>query len=104
MRHRQVGRPTVTRHKWLCDGWFYKQAGQACGPVPAGRLKVLLAVGLLRPRQAVWQRSGEGLFFVHAAAAASGAGRREAPPDAGRRTERGVTLIAPYGEEIEVGG
>jgi hypothetical protein len=30
--------------------------------------------------------------------------RRETPPDAGRRTENGVKLIAPYGEEIEVDG
>ena len=94
----------MTRHEWPCDGWFYKQAGQACGPVPAGRLKVLLAVGLLRPTQAVWHRGSRGVVFVHAATAASGARRREAPPDADRRTERGVTIFAPYGEEVEVGG
>jgi hypothetical protein len=94
----------MSRHQGPADGWFYKQAGQACGPVPAGRLKVFLAVGLLRPRQAVWQRGGDGLLFVHAAAAASGAGRREAPPDADRRTQPGVTIIASHGEEIEVGG
>jgi hypothetical protein len=94
----------MSRHEWPADGWFYRQAGRACGPVPAGRLKVLLAVGLLRPRQAVWQRGSDGLLFVHAAAAAAGAGRRKTPPDDGRRTEPGVTIIAPYGEEIEVGG
>jgi hypothetical protein len=94
----------MSRHEWPGDGWFYRQAGRACGPVPDGRLKVLLAVGLLRPRQAVWQRGSQGVLFVHAATAAAGAGRRETPPDADRRTEQGVTIIAPYGEEIEVGG
>jgi hypothetical protein len=30
--------------------------------------------------------------------------RRETFPDSDRRTQRGVKMIAPYGEEIEVDG
>jgi hypothetical protein len=94
----------MNRHEVPTDGWFYKQAGQACGPVPVGRLKVLLAVGLLQPGQAVWHKDSQGVLFVPAATAASTASRCEALPDADQRTERGVTIIAPYGEEIEVSG
>jgi hypothetical protein len=54
------------------EGWYYKQGGQAFGPVPTGRLKELLAAGRLQPRQAVWQRRSDGLRFVHAATAAFG--------------------------------
>jgi hypothetical protein len=94
----------MNRHEWPIDGWFYKQAGQACGPIPVGRLKVLLAVGLLQPSQAVWHKDSHGVLFVHAATAAATASRCEAIPAADRRTERGATIIAPYGEEIEVSG
>jgi hypothetical protein len=52
------------------EGWYYKQDGQAFGPIPTGQLKELLAAGRLQPRQAVWQRSSHGLHFVHAATAA----------------------------------
>ena len=75
----------MSRHEWPADGWFYRQAGRACGPVPAGRLKVLLAVGLLRPRQAVWQRSSDGLRFVHAATAACGTTHLSCPPSPSER-------------------
>jgi GYF domain 2 len=54
------------------EGWYYKQDGRAFGPVPSGHLKDLLAAGRLRPRQAVWRRSGHDLLFVHAAMAAFG--------------------------------
>jgi hypothetical protein len=54
------------------EGWYYKQDGQALGPIPTGHLKDLLAAGRLQPRQAVWQRSGHDLVFVHAATAAFG--------------------------------
>jgi len=53
-------------------GGFYKQAGETCGPVSAGRLKELLTVGLLQPRQAVSQKGSHSLLFVHAATATSG--------------------------------
>jgi hypothetical protein len=53
------------------EGWYYRQDGQALGPVPTGHLKELLAAGRLRPRQAVWRRNGHALLFVHAATAAS---------------------------------
>jgi hypothetical protein len=62
-------------------GWFYKQAGETLGPVSGQRLRELLGLGLLRPRQAVWAREGQDLLFVPAAAAASGtAGHGLAPP------------------------
>jgi hypothetical protein len=54
------------------EGWYYKQDGQAFGPIPTGQLKELLAAGRLQPRQAVWQRGTHGLLFVHAATAAFG--------------------------------
>jgi uncharacterized protein DUF4339 len=64
-----------------CEGWYYKQDGRTFGPVPTGRLKELLASGRLRPRQAVWQRSGHDLRFVPAATAASGTrGEGSHPP------------------------
>ena len=53
------------------EGWYYKQDGQAFGPIPTGHLKELLAAGRIQPRQAVWQRGNDGLRFVHAATAAS---------------------------------
>lgn len=55
------------------EGWYYRQDGRAFGPIPARQLKDLLAAGRLQPRQAVWQRSGHDLRFVHAATAAFGA-------------------------------
>jgi GYF domain 2 len=61
-------------------GWYYRQGGQAFGPVPTGRLKELLASGRLRPGQAVWQRSGHDLLFLHAATAAFGTTARSCPP------------------------
>jgi hypothetical protein len=54
------------------EGWYYRQDGQAIGPIPTGRLKDLLAAGGLQPRQAVWTKGSHGLLFVHAATAASG--------------------------------
>ena len=54
------------------EGWYYKQDGQAFGPIPTGRLKELLAAGRLQPRQAVWQRGSDGLLFVHATTAVLG--------------------------------
>ncbi len=73
MRQQRVGKPAMSRHEWPAEGWFYKQSGETCGPVSAGRLKELLGVGLLGPRQAVGQRSGHDMLFVAAATAASGA-------------------------------
>ncbi len=70
----------MSRHEGLSDGWFYRHSGEACGPVSAERLRELLGVGLLQPRQAVWQRGGDGLLFVHAATAASGAAGGGSPP------------------------
>jgi hypothetical protein len=52
MRQPQVGMPTRSRQEGPSGGWFCKQAGETCGPVSAGRLKELLTVGLLQPRQA----------------------------------------------------
>jgi hypothetical protein len=67
------------------EGWYYKQDGQAFGPVPTGRLKELLAAGRLRPCQAVWQRGGDGLRFVHAATAACGTTHPSCPPSPSER-------------------
>ena len=68
------------------EGWYYRQGGQALGPIPTGQLKDLLAAGRLQPRQAVWQRSGHDLLFVHAATAACGTrgeGSQPSPPGPG---------------------
>ena len=62
----------MSRQVWAAEGWFYKQAGERCGPVSVERLKELLAAGLLQPRQVVWQRGSDGLFFLPAATAAFG--------------------------------
>jgi hypothetical protein len=62
----------VRREERPFEGWYYRQDGQALGPVPTGRLKGLLAAGRLQPRQAVWRQYGHDLLFVHAATAASG--------------------------------
>jgi GYF domain 2 len=71
----RVGIPTMSRQDGPSEGWFYKRAGETCGPVSAERLQELLTGGLLQPRQAVWQKGSHGLLFVHAATAASGAAR-----------------------------
>jgi hypothetical protein len=67
--------PTMSRQERPSEGWFYKQAGETCGPVSTEQLKELLTVGLLQPRQAVWQKGSHSLRFVHAATAASGTTR-----------------------------
>jgi len=72
MQPPQVGMPTMNRQERPSEGWFYQQAGETCGPVSTEQLKELLTVGLLQPRQAVWQEGSHSLLFVHAAAAASG--------------------------------
>jgi GYF domain 2 len=53
----------------MSDGWFYKQDGQAVGPVSTAALRELLAVGQVRPDQPVWRRDGPNLTFVRALAA-----------------------------------
>ncbi len=63
------------------EGWFYRQAGQICGPVSQDRLRELLGAGRLSPRQAVWQRGALRLFFVHADTVAC-AGSGESQPGA----------------------
>lgn len=63
----------MSRHERPAEGWFDKQSGETCGPVSAQRLKELLAVALLRHRQAVWQRGSQGVLFLQAATAAAGA-------------------------------
>jgi hypothetical protein len=70
----------MCREERRFQGWYYRQDGQAFGPVPTGRLRDLLAAGRLRPRQAVWRRGGDGLLFVHAATAGSGTAARSCPP------------------------
>jgi GYF domain 2 len=62
------------------EGWYYREDGQALGPVPTGRLRELLAAGRLRPGQAVWQRRSDGLRFVPAATAAEGAATPSGQP------------------------
>ena len=72
----------MRREELPFEGWYYKQGGQAFGPIPTGQLKELLAAGRLQPRQAVWQRDSHDLRFVHAATAASDttAVRGQPPP------------------------
>ena len=65
----------MSRQEGPSEGWFYQQAGETCGPVSTEQLKELLTVGLLQPRQAVWQKGSHSLRFVHAAMAASGTTR-----------------------------
>jgi len=60
----------MSRQEWASVGWFYKQAGEKFGPVSTERLKELLDMGLLQPRQAVWKKDSQSLHFVHAATAA----------------------------------
>ncbi len=57
------------------EGWYYRQNGQAHGPVSRDTLKELLSLGDLQPRQAVWLRGNDRLLFVHAATAALGDGQ-----------------------------
>jgi hypothetical protein len=52
------------------EGWYYRQDGQVVGPVPTGRLKELLAAGLL---------------FIHAATAAFGTTHPSCPPPPSER-------------------
>ena len=54
------------------EGWYFRQDGQPHGPVSTEKLKELLSVGNLQPRQAVWKRGNDGLHFVHAATAVFG--------------------------------
>jgi hypothetical protein len=68
------------REKWPFQGWYYKQDGQTCGPIPKGQLKELLAAGRLQARQAVLQRRSDGLLFVPAATAAFGITPSSSPP------------------------
>jgi hypothetical protein len=51
-------------------GWFYRQAGETCGPVSTAELKELLAAGRLQARQAAWRRDSQSLRYFHAATAA----------------------------------
>jgi hypothetical protein len=62
------------------EGWYYKQDGQAFGPLPTGQLKELLAAGRLQPRQTVWKKGSHGLRFVHAATAAGETKGEASPP------------------------
>jgi len=54
------------------EGWFYKQNGEKFGPVSRLQLRELVASGQVQPRQAVWQQSTQGQFFVWAATVAFG--------------------------------
>jgi hypothetical protein len=91
----QVGRPTMSRPEWPSEGWFYKQAGETFGPVSVGRLKELLAAGRLQPRQAVWQRSSDGLRFVHAATAAGATQGEASPPPLAEPVSAGALCPPP---------
>src|SRR5262249_17916099 len=83
---------------------YYRQGGQAFGPVPTGRLKELLAAGRLQPRQAVWRRNSHGLLLVHAATAAFGttaprARRRRPSRDRFERSGVGGFPSAPAADD-----
>jgi hypothetical protein len=60
------------RTEWSSGGWYYKQSGEAVGPVSTEQLQELLAAGRLQPRQAVWTPGSQSLLFVHATTAAFG--------------------------------
>ena len=45
---------------WLFDGWYFGQAEELLGPVSAGELRQLVAVGGLAPADQVWQRWTRG--------------------------------------------
>jgi hypothetical protein len=70
----------MRREERPSEGWYYRQNGEAFGPIPTGRLKDLLAAGRLQPRQAVWTKGSHGLLFVHAATAASRTTAPSCPP------------------------
>jgi hypothetical protein len=75
----------MSQEAWPSGAWYHRQAGEACGPVSAERLKELLAAGQLRAGQAVWRRYRECLLFLQAARAASGAaGDATQRPSSGR--------------------
>jgi hypothetical protein len=66
------------------EGWYYRQDGQAVGPVATEQLQGLLATGHLLPRQAVWRQGRHGLVFLHATRAAGdprAEGRQPSPPE-----------------------
>jgi hypothetical protein len=96
----------VRREERPFEGWYYRQDGQAFGPVPMGGLKDLLAAGRLQPRQAVWRRNDHGFLFVHAATAAFGTAaphvNRRHP--GGSRPERSVRLIPALRLVVYEGG
>lgn len=64
------------------DGWFYKRAGETCGPVSPDQLKELLVAGRVQPRQAVWRNCHHGQYLVQAVQVASGNDARSSPVDA----------------------
>jgi hypothetical protein len=85
----------MRREEQPSEGWYYKQDGQAVGPIPTGSLKGLLAAGRLQPRQAVWRRNSHGLLLVHPATAAFGTTdpRARRRPPSRDRLERSVRLF-----------
>jgi GYF domain 2 len=62
----------MRREERTGEGWYYRQDGEAFGPISTEKLKELLVAGRLRPRQAVWMMGNHSLFFIHAETAASG--------------------------------
>jgi hypothetical protein len=70
----------MSREARSSAGWFYRQAGETCGPVSTARLKELLAAGRLQARQAVWTKDRQSLRFVPAATAAFGAAGADSQP------------------------
>ncbi len=57
------------RGEGMSEAWFYKQGGQAVGPVSTAALRELLTVGKVHPGQPVWRMDGPNLTFVRAGAA-----------------------------------
>jgi hypothetical protein len=83
--------PTMTKREWISKGWFYREAGEAVGPVSAERLKELLDGGQLGPHQTVWRRGEHYVLFIHAAKAAGGSEgtcRQAPPPESRERLDR----------------
>jgi hypothetical protein len=57
------------QNREVFEKWFYRQNGEARGPVSTAQLGNLLATGQVAARQPVWKRKGESVVFVRASSA-----------------------------------
>ena len=48
------------------DGWYCNLEGQTFGPLSRVQVQELLLIGRLGPRQVMWNRGPERLFYLRA--------------------------------------